>query len=143
MMQSKFIIILMLCISFLILSCVKNTKDKESLSDSGNHFLIFNQDEYDFGIIDNHSNDTIVSKAFLFSNVSSKPIVIVRAYASCGCLVVKAPKDPIPSGAKDSIIIMLNKKLVKRKFYNQVYITTNIEGYKWVLRIKGDVGDKK
>lgn len=116
-------------------SCTKTNPSPKS----GNDFLIFEKDEYDLGIIDKTSSDSIIAKDFIFSNESEDSIVVESAKSSCDCTMVHFPKEPIPPGKKGMIKVKINTKHIKGKFYSQIYVLTNIENYKWILSIKGEI----
>ena len=60
---------------------------------------------HDFGKI---KQGAPVTYDFVFSNVSSKPVVIESAIASCGCTTPVKPEAPIAKGKQDKITAGFN-----------------------------------
>lgn len=103
-------------------------------------YLVFEQDEYDFGIIDkNNLKNEMITKDFIFLNISEESITILSADVSCSCLAVTIPQRPILAGEQGVIKITLDPQKISNTFYNQIFITTNIKDYKWLLRARGTV----
>jgi hypothetical protein len=60
----------------------------------------FNEMVYDFGKI---KQNVPVNHDFVFTNVSSNPIVIESAIASCGCTTPVKPEGAVPKGKENKI----------------------------------------
>ena len=60
---------------------------------------------HDFGKI---KQGAPVTYDFVFSNVSSKPVVIESAIASCGCTTPVKPEAPVAKGKQDKITAGFN-----------------------------------
>ena len=60
----------------------------------------FKETTYDFGKI---KQGVPVNHEFAFTNVSSKPVVIESATASCGCTTPTWPQAPIAQGKSDKL----------------------------------------
>jgi hypothetical protein len=60
----------------------------------------FSEVTYDFGKI---KQNVPVNHDFLFTNVSSGPIVIESAVASCGCTTPVKPEGAVPKGKENKI----------------------------------------
>ncbi|MET3732350.1 DUF1573 domain-containing protein [Moheibacter stercoris] len=75
-------------------------------------------------------------------NTGTKPLVISKADASCGCTVPKVPKDPIMPGKSADMTIEYTTTTKPGAFNKTVTINSNAitEGRK-IFRIKGVVAD--
>jgi|SRR5580704_518562 hypothetical protein len=60
----------------------------------------FNEMVYDFGKI---KQNVPVNHDFVFTNVSTNPIVIESAIASCGCTTPVKPEGAVPKGKENKI----------------------------------------
>ena len=60
----------------------------------------FNEVAYDFGKI---KQNVPVNHDFIFTNVSTGPIVIESAVASCGCTTPVKPEGAVPKGKENKI----------------------------------------
>jgi hypothetical protein len=75
---------------------------QQSKSDS---LIKFKETTYDFGKI---KQSVPVTHDFTFQNVSSAPIVIESATASCGCTTPTHPEGAVPQGKNDKITAGFN-----------------------------------
>lgn len=91
-------------------------------SDGGPH-IEFAEKTHDFGTI--HESNGRVSTSFEFTNTGDKPLVIVTAYASCGCTKPKYPEAPIAPGQKGEISVTYNPANRRGEFSSTVTVTTN------------------
>ena len=89
----------------------------------------------DYGQIE-QSSDPL--RVFNFSNTGNAPLVIKHAKGSCGCTVPDYPKEPILPGEAGVIEVRYDTKRVG-PFTKTITLTTNEEGPKRVLTIKGKV----
>ena len=60
----------------------------------------FNEVAYDFGKI---KQNVPVNHDFMFTNISTGPIVIESAVASCGCTTPVKPEGAVPKGKENKI----------------------------------------
>ena len=65
----------------------------------------FKNSNYNYGTVE---EGTIVKHSFKFKNVGTVPLVISDAKASCGCTIPSPPKDPIPVGGEEEILVEFN-----------------------------------
>jgi len=65
----------------------------------------FNETSYDFGKI---KQGVPVYHDFMFTNISSNPIVIESAVPSCGCTTPVKPEGAVPKGKENKIIAGFN-----------------------------------
>lgn len=56
------------------------------------------------------TNDSLQHAEFVFTNTGDKPLVILQAFASCGCTTPQYPKDPIAPGGKGKVSVKYNGK---------------------------------
>jgi hypothetical protein len=64
------------------------------------NFVKFKEVTHNFGKI---KKDVQVSYDFVFSNISSRPVVIESAQGSCGCTTPVYPQTPIAKGKTDKL----------------------------------------
>lgn len=96
----------------------------------------FAKDVHDYGNIKNGANGTCT---FEFTNTGTEPLIISNAKGSCGCTVPEWPKEPIPPGGKEKIVVKYNTKNAG-PINKSVTITSNASNEPTkVLRIKGNV----
>ena len=95
----------------------------------------FTQTKHDFGKI---KQGVPVTYDFEFINLSSKPVVIESATASCGCTTPSWPKTPISKNKKDKISAGFNAAAPGA--FDKT-ITVKVTGYEQPieLRINGEV----
>ena len=67
----------------------------------------------------------IVEHQFEFTNTGRSPLVISRAYSTCGCTVPEWPEDPILAGQKGVLRVRFDTRGKVGKQNKPVYITAN------------------
>lgn len=97
--------------------------------------MIFEAETIDYGVIEQNADPY---RFFKFTNTGNEPLIIKHAKGSCGCTVPTYPKEPIAPGESAEIKVRYDTKRIG-KFTKRVTLTTNIEGDKKVLTIKGEV----
>ncbi len=75
---------------------------------------------------------------FPFTNTGDVPLLITYAKTSCGCLVASWPKQPIPPGESEEIIVKYDSKRIG-PINKSITVLTNACEEKKVLRVKGYV----
>ncbi|UNY98994.1 DUF1573 domain-containing protein [Zhouia spongiae] len=95
----------------------------------------FKEETIDYGKISKGSNGV---RVFEFTNTGDAPLVISKAYSSCGCTVPSWPKEPIAPGKKGKIEIKYdtNRPGPIRK---TITVITNTDKKSVALKIKGTV----
>jgi len=68
-------------------------------------YVKFKDVAHDFGKI---KQGVPVTYAFVFSNITDKPVVIESATASCGCTTPVKPEAPVAKGKEDKITAGFN-----------------------------------
>ena len=79
---------------------------------------------------------------FEFTNSGKEPLIISNIRSSCGCTVPEYPKTPIGPGESSKIKVKYNTNKTG-PFRKTITITSNVEGKKVVLTVKGSVSKKK
>ena len=59
-----------------------------------------------------------------FTNKGDKPLTIKEVKASCGCMDVSYPKNPIAAGSRGEIAVTYDAKLLG-SFYKEVEVLTD------------------
>ncbi|MDF7817590.1 DUF1573 domain-containing protein [Runella sp. MFBS21] len=91
--------------------------------------------EHDFGKI---KQGKPVTAEFKFTNKGAHPLIINKAYGSCGCTGVEYPKEPIMPGASGNIKATFNAASVGA-FNKTVTVESNSESGIVTLNIHGEV----
>lgn len=73
-----------------------------------------------------------------FVNKGNKPLSVLKATPSCGCMAVSVPKSPINAGGRGMITIQYDAKMMG-SFYKDVEILTNASDDPVYLAIQGTV----
>lgn len=98
----------------------------------------FKQKAHDFGSIREKGDPATC--AFEFTNTGSQPLVIVSAYASCGCTRPEAPTKPVAPGKKGKIKVTFNPRNRPGEFTKTITVRTNDpKNKKTKLKISGFV----
>lgn len=100
--------------------------------------MTFESTQVDYGDIEQHSDPL---RTFHFTNTGNAPLIIKHAKGSCGCTVPTYPKEPILPNEAGVIEVRYDTKRIG-PFKKSVSLTTNEEGPKKVLTIKGKVAPK-
>ena len=95
----------------------------------------FKEMSYNFGKI---KQGTPVTHEFVFQNVSSKPVIIESATASCGCTTPVKPEPPIAQGKSDKIVAGFNAAAAGA-FTKSIYVKVAGSGTPIELKITGEV----
>jgi len=67
--------------------------------------LKFEKELFDFGEI---KEGTILERKIVYTNTGQNPLVIFSASGSCGCTVPTYSKEPLASGASDTLFVSFN-----------------------------------
>ena len=92
---------------------------------------------HDFGVINDGGGP--VSCTFEVVNTGNKPLLIIDAFASCGCTRPEFPTKPIKPGKKGKIKVTYSPIGRPGAFKKTVKIKTNGKERMTVLRIEGTV----
>lgn len=97
--------------------------------------MTFEKTTHDFGMID-HKADGL--HKFKFTNQGNEPLIIKSGKASCSCVKVTYPQEPIMPGETAYIDATFDTNRVGH-FSKQVTLTTNEENPTHSLTVKGEV----
>ncbi|WP_031425833.1 DUF1573 domain-containing protein [Flavimarina sp. Hel_I_48] len=100
----------------------------------------FETDVIDYGEIA-HGADGL--REFKFTNTGSAPLIISKAYSTCGCTVPTPPKDPIMPGDSGVIKVKYNTKLAGGPIRKTITVYTNASSEPHTLKIKGTLLPEK
>ena len=75
---------------------------------------------------------------FGFANKGNQPLIISSAKASCGCMEVTFPKDPVPAGGKGEIAVVYDAGTLGT-FYKEVEVVTDASDSPVYLGMQGTV----
>ena len=90
---------------------------------------------HDFGKI---KQGVPVTYAFVFSNITDKPVVIESATASCGCTTPVKPEAPVAKGKEDKITAGFNAAAAG-PFNKTIYVKVAGVEQPMELKITGEV----
>ena len=83
----------------------------------------FPKEHYDFGTIKEGKQ---IEYDFKFTNTGKSPLLICKAYGSCGCTVPEFPEEPIMPGQTSKIHVVFNSaRKGDQKIYKTVTIIAN------------------
>ncbi len=129
-MKEKFSILLLL----LTIDLVGFAQEQKASSNGAK--IQFEIEVMDYGTIEQSSNG---DRRFKFKNVGNEPLIISNVQGSCGCLVLKWPKEPTMPG-KTGVIIAHYDTQRLGKFEKTFTVTSNaFEQPSIVLKVKGVV----
>lgn len=97
----------------------------------------FEQTKHDFDIIEEDMGK--VECLFNFTNTGNEPIVIKNVRTSCGCTVPEYTEEPIAPKASGTIKVTFNPMGRPGKFNKSIYVYTNTDPERSILRIMGEV----
>lgn len=97
----------------------------------------FTETTYNFGTVPEHKGT--VTHSFKFTNTGDAPLVIVDAFAECGCTIPEYPKAPVMPGKTGVIKVTYNPLGRPGGFTKGVTVKTNGKPKKARIYIKGIV----
>jgi hypothetical protein len=80
--------------------------------------------------------------SFRFKNTGTKPLVISRVWAQCGCTVPETPKEPIAAGQESVIKASFNSEGRSGMNTKEVYVNANTDPVTNTLVFKVEVNKK-
>lgn len=95
----------------------------------------FKTEIVDYGTITQNSDGT---RLFSFTNTGDAPLLITNVKTSCGCTVPSYSKTAILPGESGELNIKYDTKRLGA-FTKTVTVTSNSEGGKKILKIKGHI----
>jgi len=125
------------------LSCTRSTdtNNQGKLVDGGNAYskVEFDTTFHDFGTLVQGEQ---VSFTFKFRNTGNSNLLILDAYATCGCTVPYYSKEPISPGDEGKIEIIFDSDGKVGTQYKTVTIKTNTENSIKTLSLRANVTEK-
>ena len=103
--------------------------------------VVFEEKNHDFGEI--AEDGGAVAHTFRFKNTSSKPVVILSTYSSCGCTTAEFSKKPVLPGESSSVKVVFTPMNYPGQFARKVTIVTSEGALKEPLLISGKVIPRK
>ena len=103
--------------------------------------IIFEEKNHNFGEI--AEDGGAVEYVFRFKNTSTKPVVILSAYTSCGCTTTEFSKKPVMPGESSSVKVVFDPMNYPGQFARKVTIVTSDGALKESLLITGQVTPRK
>jgi hypothetical protein len=102
--------------------------------------LRFDETTVDFGDI---ADDQIVTATFAFTNAGVRPLIISSARGSCGCTASDWPKDPVPPGGRNELVVRFDPTGKEGPQVKPLTITANTYPNTTSLTILANVKPKK
>lgn len=99
--------------------------------------LKFVETAHDFGTIAEEGG--AVAHTFRFTNISSEPLVIVNAAASCGCTKAEFSRKPVKTGAEGEIVVRFDPMNYPGAFARKITIFTSAGRLPEQLTVSGRV----
>lgn len=87
----------------------------------------------------NRKEQQYVDVEYEFENTGNKPLVIIKADVSCGCMTVDYTKQPIKKGGKGYVKVKIDTKNQEGDFNKSVFIKSNATNNIELLRIVGKI----
>ena len=99
----------------------------------------FNERTHNFGNIQEADGD--VTCDFIFTNIGTEPISIVKATSTCGCTAPTYPKAPIAPGEQGPISVTYHAKGRPGQFTKNITVTVlaGESTFTQILQIRGVV----
>ncbi|MCC4214071.1 DUF1573 domain-containing protein [Leeuwenhoekiella parthenopeia] len=98
--------------------------------------ITFETDVIDYGDVV-HGSDG--EREFKFTNTGDAPLVISKAYSTCGCTVPSPPKDPIAPGESGVIKVKYDTSRAAGPIRKTITVYTNASAEPYTLKIKGNL----
>ncbi len=116
---------------FSVLAFAQNTPAVKKATD----FVKFTETKHDFGKI---KQGVPVTYDFAFKNISSQPVVIESAIATCGCTTPVKPEKPVAKGKTDIVKAGFNSA-ASGPFKKTIYVKVAGVDQPLELEISGQV----
>lgn len=92
---------------------------------------------HNFGVI--NEADGEVACDFVFSNIGTRPLVIVQTKTSCECTLAHHPKNAIAPGKKGKIRVEYSPIGSRGNFMKNIYVYSNGSRQPITLYVKGKI----
>ena len=143
--MKKYFLFLLITIAFL--SCDVRRKDKIA-DDASKQEEMALKETTTVSIIDSVYNfgkatdGEKVEYNFRFRNTGSKPLVIIKATASCGCTVPEKPEKPVMPGEMGFIKVVFDSKGRVGQVDKKITVSSNTNPPFWEVLLTGEVINK-
>ncbi|KGN75170.1 hypothetical protein HR11_05450 [Porphyromonas macacae] len=128
--MKKFIYLMLTSLLFITMGTAQNQKSQGAVISAA-------ETDYDFGNIKEANGN--VSHTFIIKNTGSKPLVLTRVVASCGCTTPEFDKEPIAPGREGKIKVTFNPAGRPGQFIKTIAVYSNGLDGAYILRVKGVV----
>ena len=98
--------------------------------------IAFESDVIDYGDVAHGADGT---REFKFTNTGNAPLVISKAYSTCGCTVPSPPTDPIAPGESNVIKVRYDTNRAPGPIRKTITVYTNASAEPYTLKIKGNL----
>lgn len=99
--------------------------------------IVFDEQRHDFGTIQEEGGK--VSFDFTFTNTGNEPLVISNVRTTCGCTAPEYSQEPIAPDSTGIVRITFNPAGRPGNFSKSIYVHTNTDPNRTILRIIGKV----
>ena len=99
--------------------------------------IVFDKQRHDFGTIEEANGK--VTYDFVFVNTGNEPLVISNVRTSCGCTAPEYSQEPVAPDSVGNVKITFDPSGRPGKFSKSIYVYTNTEPNRTILRIIGEV----
>ena len=96
--------------------------------------ITFETDVIDYGEVA-HGGDGV--REFKFTNTGTAPLIISKAYSTCGCTVPQPPKEAIAPGETGVLKVKYNTNRAAGPIRKTITVYTNASDEPYTLKIKG------
>lgn len=131
-----------IAIAVLLLTSCSSTPTRTAIAEEINseepYLVLINGKKQSFGKVSNEKQQ-YVDVEFEFENKGTKPLIILKADVSCGCLTVDYTKKPLKKGEKGHVKVKIDTKSQDGDFNKTVYIQSNATNKTELLRIVGKI----
>lgn len=124
-----------------ILPATQAQQSKQTEASAEKSAIKFEKTTHDYGRIAEEVGQAVCE--FEFTNTGTKPLIINRVAASCGCTTPKYTKEPVLPGKKGVITVSYSTTNRVGSFSKTVRVFSNAGDEAEVLVIKGEVLPKK
>jgi hypothetical protein len=131
----KHILFILACVFTFSVSQAQISPDNSGSSNSLTNKISWKKADHDFGKI---KKGKPVSVEFVFTNVSSTPVVIKEVKTSCGCTVANYPKEPVAPHQTAKVTANYNAANLG-KFTKTLTVFTTASSTPYTLTLTGTV----
>ena len=127
-----------LMLSGVVITYAQEAKTPTAATDDAG-VIVFSELVHDYGEV---TEGPKAEYDFVFKNKGKQPIIINKAYGSCGCTTATWDHEPILPGKKGKIHVIYNTLQRPGPISKQVTVMSNASEPVIVLQIKGNVKSK-